>query len=316
MEASAGQQVRPSVTIAICTYNRAHLLDSTLALMARLRVAPTTRWELVVVDNASTDGTAGVIQKYVESGLPLRTFRELKQGHCHARNRCVAEASHDWVLFTDDDVQVEPDWLENFVAAVERHPDAVIAGGPVDPWFPEPPNRELSDVFPELRTGFCGMDHELPEGLIDHPRQVYGANFALRRRLFETIQFDTQLGLPAKLFDEIDFIRRARESGGTVLWIPTTRVRHYVDPSRMTLSYLRRYRAMQGATAIAVDGMVPTREVAGMPLWLVRKWLTCYLRAGRHAVTGRRREALAERRQYWYYGGMLRECRALRGRRP
>src|SRR4051812_1329005 len=98
------------VTVAICTWNRAALLDRTLARLRDLRIPPGLSWELLVVDNNCTDETSAVLARHAKH-LPLRALHEPKQGHSHARNRAVAEARGDLLLWTDDDVLAHADWL-------------------------------------------------------------------------------------------------------------------------------------------------------------------------------------------------------------
>ncbi len=299
---------RPRVTVCICTFNRARLLDATLAEFSRLDVPADLEWELLVVDNNSTDDTPAVLERH-RGQLPMRPLHERAQGLAHARNRGINEARYDWILFTDDDVQIGEDWLNTFAAAIERHPEAVVAGGPIDPWFPEPPDPLLVDVFPELRHGFCGLDYGLPEGVLDRGQDVFGANFAIRLDQLRTRRFDPNLGVPHRLNEETELINQIRREGGAVLWIPAMRVRHYVDPPRMTLDYLRRYRALQGATQVNIEGLPPSPRLFGAPRWLWRKYLEAYARSFRSRLAGRRRDMLVHMREYTFYEGMIRAAR-------
>lgn len=305
---STARSQRPTVTVAICTCNRAELLEGTLADLTNLTPSPSLEWEVLVVDNGSTDSTPEVVQRYADR-LPLRGILEPRKGLSHARNRSAAEARFEWILFTDDDVRIAPTWLETFAAAVERHPEASVAGGPIDPWFPVAPDPLLLEVFPELARGFCGVDHDVEEGPLAAPREVYGANFAVRRSLFETMLFDPSLGVPRRLNEDTEFVNRVREAGGLVLWIPTMRVRHYVSPARLTPSYLRKYRSLQGATRIQLDPLPAAPSMLGAPRWLWRKWLASYARYVGWRVVGNRRNALMEMRNHSLYEGMIRQAR-------
>src|SRR5581483_541916 len=104
------------VTVAICTWNRCKLRDQTLAQFQNLRIPEGVTWELLVVNNNCTDQTDLVLENY-RSRLPLRRLFEPKQGHCHARNCAVAAATGELLLWTDDDVLVNPEWLAAYVAA-------------------------------------------------------------------------------------------------------------------------------------------------------------------------------------------------------
>ena len=100
----------------------------------QLTLPPGLDWELVVVNNNSPDDTDRVIAAHTGQ-LPIVRVFEGKQGHCHARNAAVAAARGDFLVWTDDDVLVPPDWLTHYLDAAARHPEAAVFGGPVRPWF-------------------------------------------------------------------------------------------------------------------------------------------------------------------------------------
>ncbi len=139
-----------NVTVAICTWNRARLLDETLSRFRSVRVPAGLDWELLVVNNRSTDDTDEVLKKY-ESALPLRRLFEPQQGLSHARNCAIAAAQGELLLWTDDDVLVDADWLGQLVRAANSHPTAAYFGGPIDPWFET-----------DARGGWSGCGRRLP----------------------------------------------------------------------------------------------------------------------------------------------------------
>ena len=148
------------VTVAICTWNRAELLELALERMARLVVPPDTWWELVVVNNNSTDNTDKVLERF-ERRLPLRRVFEPMPGLSNARNTALREAKGDYVLWTDDDVLVSEGWLGGFVESVRANPSASLYGGPIDAAFLVEPDAKLLAGFPILARGFCGLDEKL-----------------------------------------------------------------------------------------------------------------------------------------------------------
>src|SRR3954466_10143738 len=107
------------VSVAICTWNRAENLDQTLAGLRGLHVPADVEWELLVVNNNSTDATEEVIARHTAQ-LPLRRLFERKQGLSNARNCAAAAARGDLLLWTDDDVLVDPDWLAVYVDSARR----------------------------------------------------------------------------------------------------------------------------------------------------------------------------------------------------
>ena len=85
-------------------------MRQTLESFTGLAVPAATDWEILVVNNNCTDQTDQVIQAY-QDRLPVRRAFEPRPGLSHARNRAIAEATGDYILWTDDDVTVSPNWL-------------------------------------------------------------------------------------------------------------------------------------------------------------------------------------------------------------
>ena len=102
-------------TIAICTWNRAERLTQTLTRLLDLKIPEGVSWQLLVVDNNSTDHTQEVLRRF-EGQLPLSHHFEPRQGKSHALNRGVRHATGRWILWTDDDVLVPPDWLAGYLS--------------------------------------------------------------------------------------------------------------------------------------------------------------------------------------------------------
>lgn len=285
---------RVDITLAVCTWNRAALLDQTLTAVAA-GARPGRPWEVLVVDNNSPDHTQEVLAAH-RGKLPLRWVKELKQGHCHARNRALDEARGDWIVWTDDDVRPDPGWLPAFAGTVGRHPEAAAVGGPIRPWFPEPPDPDLLDVFRPLRIGYCGVDHGPAERELAPAEPIYGANMAYRTAAVAGLRFDPEYGRKGANQaggDDTDYLRRVRERGGAVWWSPGMSLEHYVEPSRMTVEYARRYTrdaAGHDDPAIALD---PSPTVAGVPRWLYKKFARHWLEAVVNLRPGRRRQRLA-----------------------
>jgi len=306
------QDVTLDVTVAICTWNRQTLLKSTFESLERMRISASTRWELLVIDNGSTDGTAGVVADWISRGtLPLRYVYEPVLGLSNARNRAIREARAEWVLFTDDDVIVEPDWLEGFVKTSQRNPTAGAIGGRVDPWFVETPNQMLCEAFPALAKGFCGLDLGPEERLVPEGTDLVGANFAIRidgtNRLFNPHL--GPIGANPIGGDELAYQMELRKSGLPIVWAPAMRLKHYVDPPRMSLSYLKKFYTNVGRHEVMLHGIPKGTTLAGAPRWLLGLYARHFFRRVVSVISGNRLEAHRSLRQQWQIGGMIAECR-------
>src|SRR5262245_47038789 len=133
-----------SLSVLICTCNRAALLEETLDALRAASAPERCRIEIIVVDNNSTDETAAVVRRAASaSSRPILYAVEARQGKSHALNRGLRLARGDIVALTDDDVLPAEDWLVRIVAQF-RATDIVFAFGKVLPrWGALPPPELL-----------------------------------------------------------------------------------------------------------------------------------------------------------------------------
>ena len=117
-------------------------------------------WEILVVNNNSTDETDDIIEKHVKN-LPIRRLFETKAGKSHALNHAIREAQGDYILWTDDDAIVDRNWVSAYAEAFRRWPDAVFFGGPVLPWFDQDPPKWLNEeTLPIVASAYAIRDFE------------------------------------------------------------------------------------------------------------------------------------------------------------
>jgi glycosyltransferase involved in cell wall biosynthesis len=245
---------QPLLSVAICTWNRHELLRDTLASLASATPLPDGQWEVIVVDNNSTDETRVTCESFAHGALPLRVVCEERQGHAHSRNRAVAEARGRFILWTDDDVLVSPAWLTAYAEAIQAFPDASFFGGPIEPQYESAPPRWLLEnqdtcdgVYARRQLG------DLPIAL-DATKLPYGANFATRTEVQRQFPYQTcfgRMGKSVRGYDEIDVLTRIIESGGRGYWVPGAPLRHRIPAARMTTRYIHDYFFGQGQTWVA-----------------------------------------------------------------
>lgn len=229
-------------TVALCTWNRCASLRSALERLTQLETVDVA-WELVVIDNASTDNTSAVLAE-APSKLPMRTEREPRLGISHARNRAMSAARGRWILWLDDDVLVEPGWLRAYNRAVQRWPEAAFFGGPIEPSFEGEPPPWLSANLSQL-AGVYAIRDLGPESIeLDRFRVPWGPNMAVRADVARQVPYDPQLGLAGR--DRIGgvethHLRKIIDLGHRGWWVPEARVRHVIGADRVTLSHVRSY---------------------------------------------------------------------------
>jgi glucosyl-dolichyl phosphate glucuronosyltransferase len=298
------------VTVAICTWNRAKLLDQTLTAMHNLHIPHGIEWDLLIVNNNCTDETDNVIRKHAHV-LPITRLFEPKSGQSNARNCAIAHAQCDWIVWTDDDVLVDPDWLFAFSETATRYPDAVAIGGRIMPWFPCEPDPDLMVGFPALRNGYCGLDLGPDECPLTVNQTFYGANMAFNSAKVKGLRFDPRLGHNDQFQgggDDLAFYKSALTRGALALWSPRMVVRHYVGPERMTLAYLRNLLTDGAERVIRMEGIPAGPRLFGVPRWLLRRYLENYCFSMYCALKRDRPAYYRSLTAFWTVRGTIRGC--------
>ena len=124
------------ISIIVCTYNRDKFIYDCLKRIAD-NGFPEDGYEMILVNNNSTDSTEQLCKKFISDypQVQFRYFNETNQGLSYARNRGIAEASGDWVVFLDDDAMMHPGYLSNLKKRLDQYPDAGAFGGEITPEF-------------------------------------------------------------------------------------------------------------------------------------------------------------------------------------
>ncbi len=281
------------VTIAICTWNRAKLLDQTLAQMHQLRVPSTVEWELLVVNNNCTDGTDEIISRH-EGALPIRRLFEPALGHSNARNCAIGASSGELIVWTDDDVLVDPDWLAAYYAAATSWPEAAFFGGPVDPWFESAPPLWVVQNEKLVNGPFAVCQHGDAIRPFEKGESPVGANMAFRTSVLKRFPFNPALGRLGKKLtgcDETDALCRIKQAGFYGVSVGTAKVRHWVPKTRMTYRYVWDWHVGAGVTEIRRTGLPDGVYWSGVPRWATRLYIAHRLRSWWYRACGDRRWA-------------------------
>jgi GT2 family glycosyltransferase len=274
----------PMVSVVVCTRDRP---DSVVTALRELAAVRYRAFEIVVVDNAPrTDATERAVRAAFEGDPRVRYVREPRPGLSCARNRGVAEASADIVAFTDDDVRVDPHWLEGIARGFRAAPDVACVTGLIATAQLE----NAAQLYFHLREGW-GTECErrifdLAENRDESPLYPYspgifgaGANFALSRTVLKELGgFDEALGAGTASGggEDLDMFMRVILAGHRIVYEPSAIVSHV---HRTDLAELTRQMKAYGSglTAALTATVVKSRRARlEIPLRVARGMLRLF----------------------------------------
>jgi len=265
------------ITVAICTWNRCGLLRQCLEQITKVAIPPEIEWELLVVNNNSTDATDEVIASFSDR-LPVRRLFEPKPGKSHALNLAAQEARGEYILWTDDDVLVDNDWIVGYCEAFKRHPAAAFFGGPIEPLFARTPPPWLQRAWRYIAGAYALRDFDKQPFRLDDQSLPFGANLAIRAGEQAKYFYDTNLGPrphSALRGEEETLLKTMLAEGHEGWWVPNARVRHYIPVERMRVQYIRRFFFGQGEYLAKTEPAWNGATLFGKPRWLWRYALSC-----------------------------------------
>ena len=228
-------QTEPQISAIICTHNRDRYLAKAID---SLLVQTCENYEILIIDNASTDRTAEVAQAYLNN--PRVSYHyEAKVGLSVARNTGAQIATSTLIAYLDDDAIASPQWLQTFIDAYAQDPKLAISGGKVtliwDCAQPRWISENLSGNLGFYDLGDQPLQIEQP-GLT--PR---GLNYAIRRTFLDQVGgFDLNLGRVGKNLlsnEELHMTNLALQSGWNVSYLPDAIAGHHVAPERVRRSW-------------------------------------------------------------------------------
>jgi glycosyltransferase involved in cell wall biosynthesis len=229
--------VEPLISAIICTHNR----DQYLAAAIDSLLAQTiTHYEVIVVDNASTDKTAAIAQAYSHHPR-FRYHYEPKLGLSVARNAGAAIAKAPILAYLDDDAEASEGWLAALVSVFEQNSKVAIAGGKVTLIWP--PQAQAPRWLSSELSGSLGA-YDLGDELVYIQQSALtprGLNYAVRQHFLSSVGgFDTHLGRVGKNLlsnEEQQMTRLALDQGWQVAYVPSALVAHNVEPGRLKPSW-------------------------------------------------------------------------------
>lgn len=241
------------ISLIICTYNRAELLEYTLPFLNEIDFYQDSTLELIIVDNNSSDGTKVIAEKFIRdshSSLNSLYVFEEKQGLSHARNTGYKSASGDYIAYIDDECILSKNWMIKAIESIKANKPAFVGGPYYGKYFP----GDESVWFKESLGDSYLIEHKLPVGPIGK-HYLSGGNMIIRRDVFEKIGlFDPYFGMSGNTVaygEEVDFqIRFIKKYPSECIWYdPDLYVRHCVRKEKMSIKYLFEDALRRGYTS-------------------------------------------------------------------
>ncbi|MBL4780848.1 MAG: glycosyltransferase [Porticoccaceae bacterium] len=281
------------LSIIICTYNRDKIIIDSITSFYSMRYSEAIEFELIIVDNNSSDNTRSVVQELSAQHDTLLYVFEPIQGLSQARNRGIQEAKGNIIVFVDDDVYFSNNWLTDIIAAFDE-PSVECVGGNIIPVFdagkPEWLENPSLAIFGSTNFGSESRRLRLP----DHP---FGGNMAFRRSVFDVIGvFDTALGRKKDSLlssEETELFYRIQKNNIPVWFTPNATIYHRIPNERAQKDWIYKRYYWQGISDVACTQMTsPINKLTLLKNTLRNTSSILKLARGSH---------LTPRKIYWHY---------------
>ena len=279
-------------SVVVCTYNRCELLRE-LILSLFDQTANKDTYEIIVVDNNSTDATRFVVEEASGKGKhSVRYVKEVKQGLSFARNAGAFQSKGDIIGYLDDDSRADRSWVESLCKVYNDFPHVACVGGRIEAVWPVGKPDWLPQSL-ERNYGVFDLGDNIKE--IEYPANVLGGNISVRKEVLLKIGgFRTVLGRSLRGLlsnEEKDFCHRIQQSGGTVMYTPHALVYHKIHPERLNEAFLLRRAYWQGISNVRMN-ISSNNYTKG---FLLKEGMQTFMRMVgdayhlfRHAITGRK----------------------------
>jgi len=287
------------ISVVICTYNRSHNLKGVLKSLSEQIMPKELQWEIIIVDNNSTDETKSVVEGFKAfSGLRINYFFEPKQGKSYALNTGIQKAQGDIIAFTDDDIMVPTNWVEAIYSSFKKYCCDGLCGRihiklpqRIPPWL----TKEL--------WGFLGYLNYGDEPFFITEEAIFGGNVVYTRAVIErTGMFDVNRGRSAdKLLggEDVEYGERVVRQGNRVLYQPDLQVYHVIPSSKIRRRYFLKLHYYEGLIKGKHYDIPIGKSICGIPLFIVPQLLrtvSAYLK----------KPTLRMQMNIWWFWGFMR----------
>jgi GT2 family glycosyltransferase len=253
-------------------------------------------WEIVIVDNNSTDDTKDHTARFAQSiDINVRYIFEDRQGLNNARNAGIKVAEGELLIFIDDDVEVTDNWLAEMKDAFDRYPVVGVGGKVLVKETPEKPAWWVTEYDGALGKFDAGDAIILSDDTYTSIIGI-GANLGFKRSVFDKYGlFRSNLDRQKRkllMGGDVEFVQRVKTAGELTMYYPRAVVYHCPTVNRITQSYLRRwyFRIGEWEARKSLVGKSRADTILTVPRWRYRSALGHLLKASTGHLSGHYRE--------------------------
>lgn len=279
--------LKPTLSVVLCTYNNADSLNLTIQQLLSQNIADAQLVEIIIVNNNSNDHTEEVCRNLPQtSTMSFHYVLEPRQGLSHARNTGVEKASGNYILFTDDDADLPTHWLASYLDQIEKYqPDCLYSSIHVQwdspqPWWYQ---KEYRPCFVELNYGDKLLE------ITDTHHEFFGKNFCVKKQLIlDQGGFDPALGrMGSKLIagEETLLYRELIRSKRKVVYFPNAPVGHRLKPKEYTEAHIKKLFIDGAYSAVHIARVSTNKKIGGRPLGLLVANIETFLKSSALFIT-------------------------------
>jgi glycosyltransferase involved in cell wall biosynthesis len=247
------------VSVVIPCHNARYRLEQTLAHISSQVVPVDLAWEVIVVDNASTDGTGEAVQSFwsPRHPVPMRVVREERLGMAYARLRCFREARYDIVCFVEDDNWVGPEYLSTALDILRNHPQVGACGGQSEAVCEVSPPDWFATHSHHYAVGKQG---DVVGDITWSRGWLWGAGLTVRKSAWQRLQetgftpsLEDRKGTQLSTGGDVELCLALRLLGWRLWYDPRLQLAHFMQKHRLNWPYLRRLNRWKGVALACHD---------------------------------------------------------------
>lgn len=286
----------PFFSVVVCSYNREKYIADAIESLTN-QTLDKSLYEILIIDNNSTDSTGEIARDYVQKYEPthqIRYVKETNQGLCFARNRGIQEAQGKFIVYIDDDGIADPNFLEVQYHFLTDFDYVIGLGGKIIPRYVDGKPKWIDGILEGLVSK---VDHGDKVFQYTGKKYPVGCNMTYRKDILEQVgMFDTGIGQVGDNLvrgDETELYERIKKLNRPVYYLPKSRVEHVIENKRLTRDHIRKMSEGVGIGRRILYDKADWKGKLKIRFELFTKFVGAWVFALGYVLTGRFRKAKA-----------------------